>query len=112
MLCMNLKIGTNVTQLADLLQQQATLAREIEALRQVERSRAIAEIRRLMAEFSLLPADVAGRVTSDHPSGRKHVVAVKFRDAMTGETWTGRGLTPKWLAARLAEGKSREDFAV
>ena len=109
---MNLKIGMNVTQLADLLQQQAALAREIEALRQAERSRAIAEIRRLMADFSLSPADVAGRVSSDHPSGRKYVVAVKFRDPVTGATWTGRGLTPKWLATRLAEGKSREDFAV
>jgi DNA primase len=32
-------------------------------------------------------------------------VAVKFRNAATGETWTGRGLKPKWLKAQLDAGK-------
>lgn len=29
-----------------------------------------------------------------------------------GESWSGRGLTPRWLAALLVDGKSKEDFAV
>ena len=29
-----------------------------------------------------------------------------------GETWTGRGLTPRWLAALITQGHKREDFAV
>ena len=29
-----------------------------------------------------------------------------------GESWSGRGLTPRWLTALLVDGKSREDFAV
>ena len=65
-----------------------------------------------MVEFSLSPADVAGRTASVNALGRKYVVAVKYRDPLTGAIWTGRGLTPKWLSVRLAEGKSKEDFAV
>jgi DNA-binding protein H-NS len=38
-------------------------------------------------------------------------VAVKFRGT-NGETWTGRGLTPTWLKAELANGKFKEDFAI
>jgi DNA-binding protein H-NS len=38
-------------------------------------------------------------------------VAAKFRGP-NGETWSGRGLTPKWLATQIAEGKSKQDFAI
>ncbi|WP_189407634.1 H-NS family nucleoid-associated regulatory protein [Mesorhizobium sp. M1A.F.Ca.ET.072.01.1.1] len=36
--------------------------------------------------------------------------AVKYKDDK-GNTWTGRGATPKWLAAYEAEGRNREQFA-
>jgi DNA-binding protein H-NS len=39
------------------------------------------------------------------------VVAAKFRGP-NGETWSGRGLTPRWLAALLAQGKTKDEFAV
>ncbi|WP_349745357.1 ParB/RepB/Spo0J family partition protein [Roseateles cavernae] len=35
---------------------------------------------------------------------------IKYRNPGTGETWSGRGLQPKWLKARLAEGGRLEDF--
>ncbi|WP_352463105.1 H-NS family nucleoid-associated regulatory protein [Mesorhizobium sp. M0062] len=40
--------------------------------------------------------------------------AVKYKDDKgdKGDTWTGRGATPKWLAAYEAEGKSREQFLI
>ena len=38
-------------------------------------------------------------------------VAAKYRGP-NGETWSGRGLTPKWLAALIAQGQSKESFAV
>lgn len=36
----------------------------------------------------------------------------RFRNALTGETWSGRGLQPKWLKVALAEGKTLADFEV
>lgn len=39
-------------------------------------------------------------------------VAPKFRNGKTGETWSGRGRTPRWLAALEAQGKSRDDYRV
>ncbi|CAM8670216.1 Hns DNA-binding protein H-NS [Comamonadaceae bacterium] len=38
-------------------------------------------------------------------------VAAKYRGP-NGETWSGRGLTPKWLTALIAQGNSKESFAV
>jgi DNA-binding protein H-NS len=44
-------------------------------------------------------------------SGAGVTVAAKYRGP-NGETWSGRGLTPKWLAALVAGGKKKEDFAI
>jgi DNA-binding protein H-NS len=38
-------------------------------------------------------------------------VAAKYRGP-AGELWSGRGLTPRWLAALEAQGKTKEEFAV
>ena len=38
-------------------------------------------------------------------------VAAKYRGP-NGETWSGRGLTPKWLAALIAQGQSKDAFAI
>jgi len=40
-------------------------------------------------------------------------VAPKYRNpANPKETWSGRGLPPRWLAALLKKGKKREDFLI
>jgi DNA-binding protein H-NS len=70
-----------------------------------------------MAEFGLTAADIAGRTPTARSAaapgpkaGGK--VAPKYRNGATGETWTGRGLQPKWLKAALASGAKLEDFTI
>ena len=46
---------------------------------------------------------------SSAPKGAK--LAVKYRGPK-GETWSGRGSMPRWMAELVAAGKSRESFAV
>jgi len=44
---------------------------------------------------------------------RRGKVAPKYRDPENPKvTWTGRGRTPKWVAERLAGGKSLSDLAI
>ena len=38
-------------------------------------------------------------------------VAAKFRGPQ-GETWSGRGLMPRWLSALVAQGQAKENFAI
>jgi DNA-binding protein H-NS len=100
-----------VTTLQELLDQKAQLEKQIVETQRQERSEAIAKVRALMAEHGLAASDLSAKVTNGmRPAVRK--VAAKYRNQATGETWTGRGLQPKWLKAALAEGKTLTDFAL
>jgi DNA-binding protein H-NS len=48
----------------------------------------------------------------DAKPDRRSVVAPKFRDSVTGATWTGRGKQPKWLAQALSLGRKIEEFKI
>lgn len=54
-------------------------------------------------------ADAKKAGVSSSPKGGK--VAVKYRGP-NGETWSGRGSMPRWLASLVAAGKNKESFAV
>ncbi len=54
-------------------------------------------------------ATTAKRKPAAGQSGQ--VVAAKYRGP-NGETWSGRGLAPRWLSALIASGRSKEDFAI
>ncbi len=59
------------------------------------------------------PAKVKTGATKAPKAARKTgtPVAAKFRGP-NGESWSGRGLMPKWLSALVAQGQSKESFAV
>jgi DNA-binding protein H-NS len=60
--------------------------------------------------------DQFGRPARGGRGGRSHPlkggkVAPRFRGP-EGETWSGRGLRPKWLTALMAQGRKLEEFAI
>jgi DNA-binding protein H-NS len=100
-----------MAKLTDLLAQKAALDKQIADAQREERSGAIAQIKALMAEHGLTAADLSGRAAKAPKAGGRKVAA-KYRNKATGETWSGRGLQPRWLKAALASGKKIVDFAV
>jgi DNA-binding protein H-NS len=58
----------------------------------------------------------SGRGGRGRPAGRsgpRGKVAPKYRNPENrAETWAGRGLKPRWLAAAIKGGKKLEDFAI
>ena len=99
--------------LQELLAQKAAIEKQIIETQRQERADAIARVRALMAEYGLTAADIAAKNPAGNarnPAARK--VEPKYRHPETGETWSGRGLQPKWLKAALAEGRKLGDFAV
>jgi DNA-binding protein H-NS len=45
------------------------------------------------------------------PRKSRGMVAIKYRDE-AGNTWTGRGKTPRWLVEAEKAGKPRENFKI
>ncbi len=112
----------------ELKEQAEDLMRQAEAARKAELSAVLADIKAKMAAYGIAVADLAGKVRvakGSKASSAKAVkpgkvkvakprkpVAAKYRNSDTGETWSGRGKAPKWLAAEQAKGRKREEFLV
>lgn len=104
-----------MSSLQDLLAQRAEIEKKIIEVQREERADAIAKVRALLSEFGLTAADISGKTPTVRASGAAKPtgkVAIKYRNAGTSETWTGRGLQPKWLKAAMASGAKIEDFLV
>lgn len=76
------------------------LHQQSETTRRRAKGEALARIRALMDEWELDVADL-GFVNPTRPSKG----AARYRDPVTGLTWTGKGRAPKWI-----EGKDRKAF--
>lgn len=99
--------------LSDLLAQKAALEQQIADMQREQRSDAVEKVRSLMTEHGLTVADLGGRATSTkRAGGGGGKVAPKYRNPASGETWSGRGLKPRWLASALESGKTLEDFTI
>lgn len=90
---------------AQLLAQKAALEAQIDAARKAENADAIAKVKALIAEHGLTQQDVFGGAKRGRKASSS--VAPKYKDPISGATWTGRGKAPKWI-----EGKDRTQFAV
>lgn len=101
-----------MTSIQDLLAQKAALEKQIAEAQRAARSDAIAKVKALMAEYGLTAADLAGKAPAAPKAEGSKKVAAKYRDPASGQSWTGRGLKPKWLQAALASGKQLSDFAL
>jgi DNA-binding protein H-NS len=95
------------------------LREKLKAQHAEERHKAISDIKALVKLHQLSAAELGLSAGTGRKgrSGMKSAhagtkVAAKYRDPATGNTWTGRGKTPTWLAKLMASGRKREEFAV
>jgi DNA-binding protein H-NS len=115
-----------MSKLIDLQSQIASLQKQADEIRSKEFEATVVEIRQKMAAFGITVKDLqstkikakAGRkskaVASVKPAKSKKpatAVAPKYRGP-NGETWSGRGLTPKWLASLVAAGGTKEQYLI
>jgi DNA-binding protein H-NS len=92
----------------ELLKQREALEQQINEARRRELATAVAQVRELVAEYGLTQQDVFPTGRGGRPSATVGVkVAPKYRDPVTGQTWTGRGKAPKWI-----QNEDREKFAI
>jgi DNA-binding protein H-NS len=67
----------------------------------------------LNSKLSALYSYDGGQRGKRGASLRGRVVAAKYRNPDNpAETWSGRGLPPRWMAAQIKAGKAKEDFLI
>jgi DNA-binding protein H-NS len=99
------------------------LQAKAERLRARDKIPALREIAGLMKEHGVSIAEVraaaAGRPqrrTKGRANGssklRGRKIKAMYRNPKTGETWSGRGRTARWLAALEKAGRKREQFLI
>jgi DNA-binding protein H-NS len=106
------------------------LQKKAEVLQTKRRKPVITQIITSMREYDITPEEIvaaygAGKPARAATGGRRkagaaarpanaatRAVAPKYRHPQTGETWSGRGKAPRWLAAEEAAGATRDSFLI
>ncbi|WAI82622.1 MULTISPECIES: H-NS histone family protein [Achromobacter] len=106
------------------------LQKKAEVLQTKRRKPVISSIITSMREYDITPEEIIAAYGSGKPArvapgarrkagaaarpatAPKRAVAPKYRHPQTGETWSGRGKAPRWLAAEEASGATRESFLI
>lgn len=118
-----------MTTLLSLQAQIAELQQKAAQIKSKEYSSTLADIQAKMKAFGITIADLrkaldkpkagykARKAVSDKPGAKRSSklagvkVQPKYRNA-DGQTWTGRGVAPKWMSDAIAAGGSKEDFLI
>lgn len=97
-----------MSQYADLKAQIAKLQAQAEEARRTEIDNVVADIRQKIAEYGLSAQDLGFAVAARRGRPpKKAPLPAKYQDPKSGNTWSGRGKPPKWIA-----GKNRDRFLI
>lgn len=118
-----------MTNLIDIQSQIEKLQKQANEIKAKEFQSTVQEIQAKMQAFGITVKDLQGgkpaksgkggrgkpnSIATKTPKASKksaNPVAAKYRGP-NGESWSGRGLTPRWLSTLIAQGQSKEAFAV
>ena len=116
-----------MSNLMDIQGKIEQLQKQASEIRSKDFDRTVQEMRATMQAFGITARDLQAtgkgrggkrtakvatkRATAGSKKKTGIAVAAKYRGP-NGETWSGRGLSPRWLTALVATGKTKEDFAV
>ena len=87
----------------ELIMQRKLLDEQILAIQQKEKKESIESIKKMIEKYGLTVSDLFSKKINQ--TNKK--VPAKYRNPATGETWTGRGKEPLWIA-----GKERATFQI
>jgi DNA-binding protein H-NS len=102
--------------LIDIQTQIEKLQKQAADIRSRDFNNTVQDILAKMTAFGITVKDLeAARKkapkTRGKAAGGTSTVAAKYRGP-NGETWSGRGLMPRWMATLVASGRTKEEFAI
>ena len=113
-----------MSNLIDIQLQIEKLQKQAAQIKAKEFHKTVAEIRKKMEAFGITVKDIqspgkskiktSASSRSAKSAGKKITgasVAAKFKGP-DGQSWTGRGLTPRWLKTLIDSGHAKEEFLI
>ncbi|WP_321887915.1 H-NS histone family protein [Paraburkholderia bannensis] len=91
-----------------LTAQLEKLHKEVAAAREKEVEQAIAEIKEKIAEYDITAEELGFTSAGAAAARKKTPLPARYANPKTGETWSGRGRAPSWLAGV----KNRDRFLI
>jgi DNA-binding protein H-NS len=88
-------------EIAQLRARQEALDKQLAEAKERETRLVLIEIVQKMREYGISLNELMGRKPGNEPAEP----GAKYRDPVSGATWTGRGRAPGWIA-----GKNRDEF--
>jgi DNA-binding protein H-NS len=94
-------------EIQELLAKQEALNKQLAEVKERETRQVIIEMVQKMREYGISLEELLGRKprAQEQPQADEPVPAVKYRDPVSGATWSGRGRAPHWIV-----GKNRDDL--
>ena len=99
---------------AEALKARITVLQKQLAAAENNKAPAVRQVKALMKKLGVSMADLADPSHENRVKGVKKTaqkVAVKYRDE-NGNTWTGRGKTPRWMVDAEKAGNKREQYLI
>ena len=99
---------------AEALKARITALQKQLAAAENNKAPAVRQVKALMKKLGVSVADLADPSPEKRFKGVKkpaQKIAVKYRDE-NGNTWTGRGKTPRWMADAEKAGSKREKYLI
>lgn len=93
----------NTISLSELEQEKARLEQEINRIKRAERKNKMKEILQVMQSYSITIEELETLTATN---------VAKYRDDVTGQTWSGRGKKPAWIVAILDNGGNIDDYLI
>ena len=110
------QIESTTPMLPTLLVQKVELDKQIAKAKAEEKAAVLAHIRSAMEQYEITTEELTaapkrGRKPGSTDTVERKPVAPKYRNE-AGDTWTGRGKQPKFIAEALASGLTLEDLLI
>jgi DNA-binding protein H-NS len=88
---------TDTNNLDSLLEQRTKLNQHIESLLAAKKAQAVEQCKTLIKTFVIEPHELFSTSAPKNAHVASKTIPPKYRDPVSGATWSGRGLKPRWI---------------
>lgn len=100
-----------MSSLIDIQKQIAELQAQEAEIKAREFAEKVAMIKETMSAYGITIEDLQGK-PAKAAKGKSSSPAQAKYTGPKGESWTGRGLMPRWLSSLVAEGHAKDEYLI